>query len=196
MPTLEQFDEFTPPTRPFPLCATQCALLAEVNHRTANQFAILTSYIRLSIEEFRKQPGAILDLQLAFAAVEARARALASLNLQLMTPRSTNQPVDLSIALHDICSAFNGSGGTRHSVVDAISQPYLVSPSVNMAVAQIVTEALMNALKYAYPEGQAGDIRVRSMPAESGALLVEVVDRGVEDCQLRFRRPQKASACA
>lgn len=50
------------PTAPFPLCAAHCALLAEVNHRTANQFTLLTSYIHLSLEEFRRNPGEIRDL--------------------------------------------------------------------------------------------------------------------------------------
>jgi two-component sensor histidine kinase len=63
------------PTAPYPLCAARCALLAEVNHRTANQFTLPTSYIHLSLEEFRRNPGEIRDLQLAFASVEARARS-------------------------------------------------------------------------------------------------------------------------
>ena len=46
-------------------------------------------------------------------------------------------------------------------------------------VGQIVTEAVMNSLKYAYPEDQVGEITVRSTPAVSGELLVEVIDRGV-----------------
>lgn len=88
----------------FPLCAAHCALLAEVNHRTANQFALLTSYIHLSLEEFRRNPGEIRDLQLAFAAIEARARALASLNRQLTERPTSSQQVDVSLMLHEVCA--------------------------------------------------------------------------------------------
>lgn len=163
----------------FPLCAAHCPLLAEVNHRTANQFALLTSYIHLSLEEFRRHPGEIRDLQLAFAAVEARARALSNLNRRLTERPTSSEPIDVSAMLHEVCATFGTSGDTIHSVVDEIAGPHLVTNSVNVAVGQMVTEAVMNALKYAYPVDQPGEITVRSTAGPSGALLVEVIDRGV-----------------
>lgn len=39
----------------YPQCAAHYALLAEVHHRTANQFAMLTIYIHLSLE-ISKEP--------------------------------------------------------------------------------------------------------------------------------------------
>lgn len=176
----ESSDDFPPPTTAFPKCAEQCALLAEANHRAANQFALLTSYIRLSLEEYRRGPGDVRSLELAFASVEARARALASLNRLLMGRPTTSPLVDVSLMLHEICATFAGSGNPRHTIVNAIAGPYWVTSRVNMAVGQIVTEAVMNALKYAYPEDQAGEITVRTTPVESGELLIEVADRGVE----------------
>jgi two-component sensor histidine kinase len=157
----------------------QCVLLAEVNHRIANQFAVLASYIHLSLEEFRRHPGEVRDLQLAFAAVEARARALASLNKQLMKRPMSSQAVDVSVMLHDVCTTFGGNGNAFHSVVDEITGPFLVTHRVNVAAGQMVTEAVMNALKYAYPDDHAGQIIVRSTPAESGELLIQVIDRGL-----------------
>ncbi len=180
MPIPESSDSFPPPTTAFPRCADQCALLAEANHRAANQFALLTSYIQLSLEEYRRRPREVRNLELALASVEATARALASLNRRLIERPTSSQLVDVSLMLHEICATFAGSGNPRHTVVDAIAGPYLVTPNVNMAVGQIVTEAVMNALKYAYPEDQAGEITVRTTPVESGKLLIEVVDRGVE----------------
>lgn len=176
MPAQEQFEAFTPSGQ-FPRCAAQCPLLAEVNHRTANQFAVLTSYIHLSLEEFLRQPGEIRDLQLAFAAVESRAQALASLNRRLMNRSRSDELVDVSHILHDICAAFSGRGA-RHQILDEVTANVLVTSTVNVAIGQIVTEALMNALKYAYPHDQAGEITVRTA-LKPGGLLIEVVDRGV-----------------
>lgn len=180
MPRPESSDDFPSPTAAFPQCAAQCALLAEANHRAANQFALLTSYIHLSLEDYRRHPGQVRNLELAFASVEATARALASLNRRLMKRTVSSQLVDVSLMLHEICATFGGSGNPRHTIVDAVAGPYPVTPKVNMAVGQIVTEAVMNALKYAYPEDQAGEITVRTTPVETGELLIEVADRGVE----------------
>lgn len=167
------------PMQPYPFCAAHCPLLAEVNHRIANQFTLLTSYIRLSLEEFHRHPGKIRDLQLAFAAVEARARALASLNRHLLEGRAATLPVDVSVILHEVAETFAGASSDLHRIIDTVTGSYLVSPGVKLAVGQIVTEAVMNALKYAYPEGVRGDVIVRSTLVDSGDLLVEIADRGV-----------------
>jgi two-component sensor histidine kinase len=166
------------PTARFPLCAAQCPLLAEVSHRTANQFAVLTSYIRLSLEEFRRNPGEVRDLQLAFAAVEARARALASLNRHLLETRAATDPEDVSVILHQVAETFASDTGDLHSIIDAVTGSYLVTPGVKLAVGQIVTEAVMNSLKYAYPDEIRGDIIIRSSLADTGDLIVEIADYG------------------
>jgi len=177
MPTPEASANFGI-TEAFPLCAAQCALLAEVNHRIANQFMLLSSYIRLSLEEFRRHPGEIRDFQLAFAAVEARALALAGLNKRL-TSNPTSQVVDVSLILHQVCAIYDASAGPFRRVVDEVKGSHLVTNAMNLAIGQMVTEAVMNALKYAYPEDQEGEITVRSTPGKPGELLIEVIDRGV-----------------
>ncbi len=162
----------------FPLCAAKCALLAEVNHRTANQFMLLSSYIHLCLEEFRRHPGEIRDLQLAFAAVESRALALAGLNHQL-TSKPTGELVDVSLILHQVCATFGDNGNAFHNVVDEVTGSHLVTNAVSIAVGQMATEAVMNSLKYAYPKDEEGDVIVRSTPWAPGELLIEVIDRGV-----------------
>ena len=178
-PSERSFQAYAQPTASFPRCAAQCALLAEANHRTANQFSLLTSYIHLSLREFQRRPEEVQNLQLALATVEAKARALASLNRLMMPRAAPGRPIDISVILHEVCATFHGQVGSGRRVVDAITGACLVSPTVGLAVAQIVTEAIMNGLKHAYPEDQAGDITVRSATGESGEVLIEVVDRGV-----------------
>ena len=96
-----------------------------------------------------------------------------------MQRTTSNDPVDASLILHDVCGAFSISGSAIHNVADEITGSYLVAPSVNMAVGQIVTEAIMNALKHSCPEDQPGDVTVRSILVESGRLIIEVADLGV-----------------
>lgn len=169
---------FVQPVAPFPWCSAECALLAETNHRVANQFTTLAAYIHLTLEELRSHPSEIRDFELGFLAVEAKARALASLNRLLIGGQMSSAPTDVSIILHQVCSAFRDTGNRGH-VLDEITGDYLVTHSVNAAVGQIVTEAVMNALKYAYPADQGGDIVVRMAKIASGELLIEVSDHGV-----------------
>jgi len=165
-------------TEAYPLCAAKCDLLAEVNHRTANQFTLLSSYIHLSLAEFRRHPDEIRDLQLAFAAVEARAQAPAGLNKRL-TRNPTSQVVDISLILHQVCAIYDANGTSFHKVIDEVTGSHLVTNTTSMAIGQMVTEAIMNSLKYAYAEDQEGEITVRSTPGNPGQLLIEVIDSGV-----------------
>lgn len=170
--------DFPPPSAPFPRCAEQCALLAEANHRAANQFGKLTSYIHLSLEEYRRRPGEVGDLQMALAAVEAKARALAHLNRVLTARPTSSAPADLSPVLHEICAAFSVQVGPARTIVDQVSGHWLVTPQVSLAVGQIVTEAVMNAVKYAYPDQEDGEIVIRTSPGEGETLVIEVIDHG------------------
>jgi two-component sensor histidine kinase len=173
------FQACNTPTASFPQCASQCALLAEASHRVANEFALLSSYIHLSLREFQREPGTVQTLQLVLASVAAKAAALASLNRMLVPRGVPAGPVDVSRVLHEVCTTFQGQIGSGHRVVDAVTQAYPVAPAASLVVAQIVTEAVMNALKYAYPEGQTGDITVQAASRDAGEVVIEVVDRGV-----------------
>lgn len=170
--------DFVAPAGPFPGCAEQCALLAEANHRAANQFNELTSYIHLSLREFRRRPGEVEDLQMVLVAVEAKARALAHLNRMLTARPTSNEPVDLAPILHKICATFAVQVGRSHKIVDEVSGRWLVTPLVSLAVGQIVTEAVMNAVKYAYPGQRGGEIVIRTSVDAPPRLVVEIIDHG------------------
>jgi len=71
-----------------------------------------------------------------------------------------------------------------------------VEPDRILPLTQIVAEVITNAVKHAYPSGQAGMILVRSRQDDAGTIVVEIVDGGpgfpdgfdaAKDCGLGFQ---------
>jgi two-component sensor histidine kinase len=170
---------FAAPTAPFPACGGQCDLLAEANHRVANQFTVLIGHIQMSARAFRERAPSPLEFEWLLAGIEAKARAMATIHKLLSTQPSSLRAVDVSTVLHELCAAFRDQSGRGARLVADINGPLFLNPTTVLPVAQIVTEAILNALKYAYPDTALGEIRVSAGLRSPDEILVEVVDRGV-----------------
>lgn len=145
--------------------------LAEMQHRFANAFQLLSSLIRIRMrhtanEEARRSMNWVLD------AVSAVARLYGHLN----SPVSTNLSVYLK-QLPDLWQPLCG----RHNVeimVDAdpgieVRENKLVSLSL------IAHELITNCCRHAFPDDRAGRISVRLTRGEGGWCELVVADDGV-----------------
>ena len=161
---------------PYPDCSVGCSLLAETDHRTANHFTLLASYVRLKGAELQAQPEITPRLVQIFArGLDAQIRSVARLHRVLAAQPLQAGPVALSTVLSEACAPFAGFSERIALVLD-LGPDCVARADQILPISQIVVEAVTNALKHAYPGG-AGAVVIRCRDGEDG-LEVEVVDDG------------------
>jgi two-component sensor histidine kinase len=142
-------------------------LMAEIHHRVKNNLQIVASLLNLQANRLR-DPAAKAE----FATARDRVQALATLHRHLYTNR-TFEAIELRPFLQELCqqlfSALGETPGKRiRLVVEAGELEIVTDQAVSLAL--LVTEAVTNSIKHAFPDGTGGTITiaVRTEPAGAG----------------------------
>jgi PAS domain S-box-containing protein len=153
------------------------ALLAEVNHRVSNSLQLVSSL--LSLQAIRTRDAA---LRRGLAEAQGRIGVVSSVHRRLYQSGSHGRIDDLGTFLRDLLSdaiaAIDPSGQIRFSAeLPGARLPTPIDRAVPLAIA--VSELVTNAVKYAYPAGHGGALRLALQPEPGGGLLTTVEDDGV-----------------
>ncbi len=149
-------------------------LLGEVRHRVANSLQIVSAVLLQSAGRTKST-----ETRSSLTAAHNRVMSVAALERQLSTSGDGNQSVDLRAYFESLCKSMADSMiGDTKTVSLVVTGGGSVPSRVSVSLGLIVTELVINALKYAFPNGRAGQIEI-GFQAHGPNWSLTVKDDGV-----------------
>ena len=150
-------------------------LMQEIHHRVKNNLQVVASLLNLQASRIR-----LPEARAEFQSARDRVRTLATLHRHLYAHGELHT-INMREFLIELCSqlfqAMGEKAGERLRL--EIEAPELkMSSDQAVPLALIVTEAVSNALKYAFPGGRRGSILVH-LTADRDHAELEIFDDGV-----------------
>jgi len=156
-------------------------LMQEIHHRVKNNLQIVASLLNLQASRIR-----LPEAKAEFEAARDRVRALATLHRHLYADGEL-RTINMRSFLTELCQQLFHAMGERkgeriHLTIDAPELQMASDQAVPLAL--IVTEAVSNAVKYAFPGGRAGHVAVQlTAGSETAHLIVEDDGVGIPEGQ-------------
>jgi two-component sensor histidine kinase len=149
-------------------------LIHEINHRIANSLQLVNAFLRLQAGSAGQE-----ETKTALSNAMVRVNAIGHVHRQLYSGSDVRE-IDLGRYLEDLVvdlrKALGKESGAELSVSAA---PTPTTTDRAVSVGMMVTELVLNAAKYAYPDGQSGPVRVFCGRAADGGLELAVEDDGI-----------------
>jgi two-component sensor histidine kinase len=147
-------------------------LLREVQHRTANNFQSVASIVHLHQRMLGHEDG-----RSALRDVEHRVLAMGQLHKRLSSIPDDSLSVFEQLEL--LCSEVIGSAGSKQITWSVDASDRIALPARRLlTLSLIVNEIIMNAIKYAFPEGASGRLTIRVVE-EGNQVALTIADDGV-----------------
>ncbi len=153
----------------------QNLLVLEIHHRVKNNLQVVASLLNLQASRIR-----VPEARAEFQAARDRVRALATLHRHLYADGELHT-INMRSFLTELCGQLFSAMGEREDdrIKLTIEAPELrMSSDQAVPLALIVTEAVTNSVRYAFPGGRTGQVSVLLREVDGGLDLV-ISDDGV-----------------
>ena len=154
----------------------QDLLFKEIHHRVKNNLQIIASLLNLQASRIR-----VPEAKAEFQSARDRVRALATLHRHLYAEGGLHS-IAMRPFLLELCDQLFQAIGERegHRIRLDVTAPALqMSSDQAVPLALVVTEAVSNAVKYAFPGGRSGHVSVCLTELADDMLELVVQDDGV-----------------
>jgi two-component sensor histidine kinase len=150
-------------------------LLKELHHRIKNNIQIISSLLRL-------QANAIQDEKIAeiLKTSQSRIRSISLIHEKLYESRDLTT-VDFGDYIRVLAGQIFHLAGASPSAVrlEVRAEKVRLEAKRGIPCGLIINELVLNALKYAFPSGKTGTIRIEMRPQAAGHYSLVVSDNGV-----------------
>ena len=149
--------------------------MQEIHHRVKNNLQIVASLLNLQASRIRL-PAAKAEFQSA----RDRVRALATVHRHLYAHGEVHT-INMRSFLQELCGPlFTAMGETEGErlALEIVAPELEMSSDQAVPLSLIVTEAVTNAIKYAYPAGRRGTIKI-GLVQNDGYVDLDISDDGV-----------------
>jgi two-component sensor histidine kinase len=149
--------------------------LQEIHHRVKNNLQVISSLLQLQVNNI-KDPQTVAIFQES----QLRIRSMALIHEKLYQSDSLAR-IDLAEYLRDLVQLLLSTYAQDRSRVrlELDLSPTFVSIDAAIPLGLIANELITNSLKYAFPRGRSGMIRLEMKPLPEDEFLFSAVDDGV-----------------
>src|SRR5690348_11485715 len=158
------------------------ALVAESNHRIANNLSVIAGMVRLYASQIssRQTTTSSRRVRLMLEEIAVRIDTVGRLH-RLLSDERAGEEFEIADYLREITSAVSDSlsFAGRMEVSHAFATGCWVRPEQAISIGLIVSEAITNSIKYGQPTGRMVKITVGCHCPKPGLVAIDVADDGV-----------------
>ncbi len=158
-------------------------LLKEIHHRVKNNLQTITSMVNIRMRSVESD-----DARRALEEVQTRVRALALVHRYLYESDDVRL-VDLRLFVGELCQVLHDTlgGNKRHIAVEAEVDNITIPSDRAVPIALLITEAVTNAFKHAFPGGRRGRVMISISRLDEEHASLTIQDNGIGQPDLDAR---------
>jgi len=150
-------------------------LLREIHHRVKNNMQVISSLLRLQAEGFENTKAVEI-----FRECQDRVKSMSLIHEKFYRSKDLSN-IDFADYVKELTDSLIRSYGIDASKIKIKTDVKDISLGINVAIpcGLLINELISNSLKYAFPKGKGGEIRVSLQSPGKGQIKLTVSDNGV-----------------